>query len=203
VQLAPVIARYSRHALAVRQLDAEFGIRSPSYIVSFEDTTALDDEDRPNVTAYVATNRIHGVYFTREHLAGLAHSYQLDQIPETVAVTAAERILAYFQAAFNDRVPHVWNDLRFGNLMYGRLQGDYEDDIYSFDLQDGDFYDVSTHGYHNIIGAADNSLVGLKEMTRAYGHNFAELKDACYKLRHDAHVKHGATQNDRLRKASQ
>jgi hypothetical protein len=171
--------RYAKHVAAVRELHNEYGIHSPGYIVSFEGGTAVEDSDTPQLEVYVATNRVHGTYFAREHLEDADHPvWQLDQIPEEVTISAMSKIFTYYEAVADGKVSHYLDDIRLPNLIHGRLQGDHEDHLYVFDMEDHRFVDYEPGKSHSsLVDLFVNFSPTLWLIQQAYKNEFPELME--------------------------
>lgn len=199
IELTRHLDLYAKRAKAVQELDSQYGIRSPSYIVGLEDTTKITGDK--SYTFYMATNRIHGIYFALENLRGIkSPTWQLDQIPEGITVAALEKILTYFEAIRDDKVHFYLRDLRLGNLMYGHLQGDDQNDIYAFDLESNEFMDAHERGYLEIMHTARGRSADLAAMQRAYGHGFSDIKIRIAKIADDLAEKHETWRKSRQNK---
>lgn len=193
-----VLKRYSDHANAIRVLHNDFGISSPNYIVSFEQSH--DEQGKKTIKTRAGVSRVHGTYFALEHLEGHEHpTWQLEKIPEQVTAATMGNILNYYEAVLEDRVTHYITDLRLGNLAYGRLLGDYKDEVYLFDIEDYRFSDTFRNGYYNAYQAVVGFRYELLAMQEAYGHGFPELEERYTVLFQALYKKHQDTQELRLR----
>ncbi len=196
--------RMSRQYAAFRQsvefLHRHYGISSPGIVVAYEPVDAHEGR------AYTASNRVHGKYFAYEHLEGKEHpEYQLEQIPESVTANAFNCLLRYYEDVVDDKVVPFLADLRLGNLMYGRLQGDSEDHLYAYDLEEYYLVDQTTRGYSGVLNTinqfrAQSSLQNdLREMKQAYGHDFPEFTERLARLQEKAKARDAARTRERSR----
>jgi hypothetical protein len=193
-----VIKRYSDHAAAVRVLHNDFGISSPNYTVSFEQ--GLNEQGKKTIRAWAGVSRVHGTYFALEHLEDYEHvTWQLEKIPEEVTVATMGKLLNYYEAVLEDKVTHYITDLRLGNLAYGRLQGDYKDEVYLFDIEDYRFADTYRNGYYSAYQTVLGFYHEFRAMQEAYGHEFPELEERFSVLFQALYNKHRDTQDSRLR----
>ena len=187
---------YEGFIRAIRLLHNDYGLHSPNMIV------ALEQVDSHTKQAYLGMSKIHGSYFRLEHLNTEASfmPYQLDQVPRDVTVIAFDSVLRYYEDVTSDKVGADYiGDLRLGNLMYGRQQGDHEDYVYMIDFHSSAFLEKSEDGYNGILHSIQSSarggpklLTDLAVMKEHYGEQFADFQERLDRVQIVAAAKHQA-----------
>jgi hypothetical protein len=168
-----LLAEADQDVRAVRQLDNEFGIRVPNYIVSLEASTAH---------YLTGMSRVRGTQFIVEGLSGLQPGdWQLDKIPEPVTIATMEKLLGYYEAVIAGEVTRYIADARPGNLIYGRLAGDYQDDVYLVDIEKQYIFDAAENISSAFETVACYDYV-FPEMSRAYDKMYPQLAARALRL---------------------
>ncbi len=199
-----VIEDFRSQASTVKNLQSSYDIFSVNPVLLYESI------GRGGIQAYQATTKIHGQYFTHEYLKKEHHgAWQLNAIPEAITIKAFDGILRYYEDVTDDIVGDYQADIRLGNLIYGRPQGDYKDHIYLFDLGLLHFAKKYVDGFSGVIFTVNSTRGGnltndLRAMQSIYGKNFDDFQQRLSDLAIRAQAKQEAytalSQNERNNK---